>query len=370
MADTVSRNEPEEGPVRSFVGCDSHRKYSVFVAMDEQGKTTAPLRVEHQRKEFRNFLRHIPAGTDVAVEATGSGYWLVDELEAAGLVPHLAQPFAAKRMMGVGRKKTDNVDARCLATLLRNGNLPQTWIPDSANRDLRNLMRTRLALREYQTGIKNRIVAAINAYGLRDPEEDCDLFCGKGRLQLSLYKSSLPQHTREAVIQQWSLVDDLGKDIRSLELYLKNELKPILAAQRLKSLPGVGTVLGATIYLEIGEVTRFATAQQLACYSGLVPVVHSSGGRTFYGPTSNRSNSYLRWAFVEAANLAAARRKAHPQRHVSRLYERLRPGKGHQKAVVAVARHLAESAWWILSKQQDYREPQPAVAAVSSSKNG
>jgi hypothetical protein len=45
MADTVSRNEPEEGPVRSFVGCDSHRKYSVFVAMDEQGKTTAPLRV-------------------------------------------------------------------------------------------------------------------------------------------------------------------------------------------------------------------------------------------------------------------------------------------------------------------------------------
>jgi hypothetical protein len=46
----------------------------------------------------------------------------------------------------------------------------------------------------------------------------------------------------------------------------------------------------------------FASAQQLACYSGLVPVVHSSGGRTFYGPTSNRSNSDLRWAFIEAAN--------------------------------------------------------------------
>lgn len=55
-----------------------------------------------------------------------------------------------------------------------------------------------------------------------------------------------------------------------------------------------------------------------------------------YGPTSKRSNLYLRWAFVEAANLAAARRKAHPERHVSRLYERLRAGKGHQKVVVAV----------------------------------
>lgn len=370
MPNTVSRTGPEEAPVRSFVGCDSHRKYSVFVAMDEQGRTTAPLRVGHEQREFRNFLRHIPAGTPVAVEATGSWYWLVDAIEAAGLIPHLAQPFAAKRMTGVGGKKTDSVDARCLATLLRNGTLPETWIPDSANRDLRHLMRTRLALREYQTGIKNRIVAAINAYGLRDPEEDCDLFRGKGRLKLALYKSSLPKHTQEAVIQQWSLVDDLEKQIQGLERYLKNELKPVPESQRLKSLPGVGAVLGATIYLEVGAVTRFASAQQLACYSGLVPVVHASGGRTFYGPTSKRSNSYLRWAFVEAANLAAARRKVYPQRHVSRLYERLRPSKGHQKAAVAVARHLAESAWWILTKQQDYREPPPAVAAVSSSENG
>ena len=63
--------------------------------MDEQGRTTAPIRVEHDGKELRAFLRRVPAGTEVAVEATGSWYWLVDEIEAAGLVPHLAQPFAA-----------------------------------------------------------------------------------------------------------------------------------------------------------------------------------------------------------------------------------------------------------------------------------
>ena len=127
-------------------------------------------------------------------------------------------------------------------------------------------------------------------------------------------------------------------------------------------------MLGATIYLELGAITRFACAERLASYAGLVPVVHASGGRVFYGPTTNRSNHYLRWAFVEAANLAAARRRVHPQRHVSRLYQRLRAAKGHQKAAVAVARHLAESAWWILTKQQVYREPQPAGAAKSSSK--
>ena len=236
------------------------------------------------------------------MEATGSWYWLVDEIEAAGLVPHLAQSFAAKRMLGVGSKKTDSVDARCLATLLRNGTLPETWIPDAGNRDLRNLMRPRLALREYQSGIKNRIVAAINCYGLRDREDDGDLFRGKGRVKLSVYKGYLPEHTREAVLQQWTLVDDMEKQIEAWEQHLKSELKPMAAAQRLKSLPGVGTVLGATIYLEIGEVSRFACPERLASYSGLVPVVHASGGRTFYGPTSNRSNSYLRRAFVEAAN--------------------------------------------------------------------
>lgn len=371
MKDTVSRTGSEDQkPTRSFIGCDAHRKYSVFVAMDEQGKTTAPLRVEHQQRELRNFLRHIPAGTAVAVEATGGWYWLVDEIEAAGLIPHLAQPFAARRMTGVGGKKTDSVDARCLATLLRNGTLPETWIPDSAKRDLRNLMRTRLSLREYQTGLKNRVVAAINAYGLRDAAEDTDLFRGKGRVQLAVYKSQLPKHTQEAVLRQWDLVDALEQQIENLERQLKQELKPVADAQRLKTLPGVGAVLSATIYLEIGAVTRFASAQRLASYAGLVPVVHASGGRVFHGPTTKRSNPYLRWAFVEAANLVAARRKANPQKHVSRLYERLRAGKGHQKAVVAVARHLAESAWWILAKQQVYREPQPAVAAKSSSENG
>ena len=286
----ADRGTEERPAARCFLGCDSHRKYSVFVGMDEAGRTTAPVRVEHDRKEFRYFLRQIPAGTEVAVEATGSWYWLVDEIEAAGLIPHLAQPFAARRMVGVGGKKTDTVDARCLATLLRNGTLPETCIPDSARRDLRNLLRTRLALREYQTGVKNRVLAAINSYGLRDLEDDCDLFRGPGRVKLARYKSSLPRHTREAVLQQWSLIDELEKQIEHLESQLKSELKPVARAQRLKSLPGVGTVLGATIYLEVGEVTRFASPEQLASYSGLVRSCTPAADEPFWAaPASART---------------------------------------------------------------------------------
>lgn len=134
----------------------------------------------------------------------------------------------------------------------------------------------------------------------------------------------------------------------------------------------MGDILGATIFLEIGQVSRFPSPQQLASYAGLVPVVHASGGKTYYGPIRQNSNHYLRWAFVEAANVIATRQKqkAWAQRHVMRLYLKLRTSKGHNKAAVAVARHLAESAWWILTKAQSYREPQSTVASQSSSENG
>jgi transposase len=355
--------------MEQYIGCDAHRRYSVFVTMDEKGNVGKPVRVEHERREIRDFLRRLQPGTPVAVEATGSWYWLVDEIEAAGLKPRLAQPFAARRMLG-GGAKTDGIDARALATLLRNGTLPESWIPSSELRDLRNLMRTRLGLREYQSGIKNRVVAAVNRYGLREQDDDHDLFRGKGRVRLAVYLGQLPPHTREGAIREWALVDELEHQIEALEVKLKEALQPSNGAQRLKTLPGVGEILGATIYLEIGAITRFPCAQHLASYAGLVPVVHSSGGKTFYGPSSRRSNHYLRWAFVEAANAIVCHRKKHPEWHVTQLYERLRAAKGHPKAAVAVARHLAESAWWILAKGQGYRAPQPAARVVSSSSNG
>ena len=79
VAPSREGEQREEGQsMRSFIGCDAHRKYSVFVGMDEKGRTTAPMRVEHERKELRLFLRHIPPGTDVAWKrpAVGIGWWM------------------------------------------------------------------------------------------------------------------------------------------------------------------------------------------------------------------------------------------------------------------------------------------------------
>ena len=95
----------------------------------------------------------------------------------------------------------------------------------------------------------------------------------------------------------------------------------------------------------------------MASYSGTTTRVHASGGKVRYGPLRPDVNRYLKWAFAEAANSVAVNHTRLPQRHVSQLYFRLRARKGHSKAIGAVARHLAEAAFHVLTRQQEYRDP-------------
>jgi transposase len=146
--------------------------------------------------------------------------------------------------------------------------------------------------------------------------------------------------------------------------------KPAPAIQLLLTLPGIGLTLAVVIALEIGNVGRFATAEKLAAYAGTTPRVHASGGKTRFGPSRPDVNRYLKWAFVEAANAICLNRSRAPRRHVSRLYERIARRKGHQKAFGAVAPHLAEATYWILTKQESYREPKAAAVSSTGDKRG
>lgn len=353
--------------MKQYIGCDAHARYSVFVSVDENGRIGPPVRVDHFGRGLRDYLQGLEKETPVAVEASGGWYWFMDELEAAGLDARLVNPLEAKRRIG-GRNKTDKLDARGLAILLRNGTLPEVWIPPAELRDLRGLMRARLAFRSHTTVLKNRIHAALKRYGTLDAEPVSDLFAKKQRLRLSLAIGRLPQETRRASLHAWELLDEVERHIGELEVRIRERIGCIGWVRLLKSLPGVGEILGATIHLEIGDVKRFATAAHLASYAGLVPTVHASGGKSFHGPTSQQANHYLRWAFVEAADCIVMHRQRYTGHHALRLYDRVKANKCHGKAAVAVARHLAEASWWILRKREKYRQPHAAVE--SSSHNG
>jgi transposase len=141
-----------------------------------------------------------------------------------------------------------------------------------------------------------------------------------------------------------------------MEKRLVRYLKPTEMVRHLMSLPGVGVILGSVMAVEIGDIHRFPTAQHYASYAGTTPRVHSSGGKTRYGRCRQDVNHYLKWAYVEAAtNVSHKHVKAYS--HTRALYQRLREKKRYGTAAVAVARHLAEASWWMLQKQEDYREP-------------
>jgi transposase len=93
-----------------------------------------------------------------AVEACGTYGWLVDEVERAGHCPRLANPLEAKRRMGL-TSKADKLDAKGLAILLRNGTLPEVWIPLSELRDQRELLRLRMFLVRLKTRVKTVFMA-------------------------------------------------------------------------------------------------------------------------------------------------------------------------------------------------------------------
>jgi transposase len=341
--------------MKEYIGCDAHKKYSVFVTVNELGQHGAAVRVEHDRERYRPYLASLPPGSEIAVEATGHWYWLADEIEAAGHHVHLTNAGEAKKRMG-GTHKTDQLDARGLGLLLRMGTLPEVWIPPAELRDQRALLRTRVSLVRMRTALKNRIHGALDRYGLQS-EGISDLFGKLGRVHLAGCLESLPEHTRESVERELAVLDSLQPQIEVLEKHIEKTVQPSAAIRRLRTLPGVGEVLAPLIAWEVGDVGRFPGPGNLASYAGLVARTISSGGHTRHGRVSQQVNHYLKWAFVEAANAVVCHQKDYRGWHVVNLYQRHRGPKGHAKATTAMARHLAEACYWVLKKETEYRDP-------------
>ena len=157
--------------MEQFIGCDAHKKFSVFVAVNEKGHAGEALREAHDRQLYREFLARLPPRSAIAVEASSSYSWVVDEMERLGHHPKLCNPLEAKRRMGL-TNKTDKLDARWLAILLRNGILPEVWIPPSELRDQRELLRLRIFLVRMRTRGKNRIQATLARHNVQVPGAD------------------------------------------------------------------------------------------------------------------------------------------------------------------------------------------------------
>ena len=329
--------------MKAYMSLDSHKRYSIIEREGCESQEVVQRRIPHSRGAIRQYLSRCEPGAPVAVEAVGNWCCIVQEIEDAKQVPQLVHPRKAKPMVGM-INKTDKLDVHGLNRLQRNGTLPAVWIAPGELRDLRELTRTRIT------------EARQSTHGLT-LEEYSDMYGKKAREELNKLLDQLPPQTKyvtEALLQQLDFVEE---QIDGMKKRLQELVKVTPAIQLLMTMPGVGFILATAIAWEVGDISRFASASRLAAYAGTTPRVHASGDKVHYGQMRSDVNHYLKWAFAEAGNSVALNAKKAPVKHVSQLYQRIRDRKGHAKAVGSVSRHLAEAAFYILSKQEAYMDP-------------
>jgi transposase len=293
-----------------WVGIDLHRRRSQIAVIDEHGELALSRRIVNDRETFLELLGE-PDGTHVALEATYGWEWLAELLEEAGYELHLAHPLRT-RAIAAARVKTDAIDAKTLAHLLRAGFLPEAYVAPRELRDLRELLRHRATLTRMRSAVKNRVHAILAKHGI--PREHSDLFGKGGREFLAaLELRDAPRRRLDSLI---ALICDFDREIEQTTTEIEQRAKADDRVEVLSQIRGVGRYTAMLIIAEIGDITRFQTARHLCSWAGLTPTVRSSDGKARLGHISRQGSPALRWALVEAAQRRSWRHdppRAHTQ---------------------------------------------------------
>jgi transposase len=312
-----------------WVGIDLHRRRSQIAIVDQDGELTLSRRIINNPDSFREVLGETE-GTHVALEATYGWEWLADLLEQEGYDVHLAHPLRT-RAIAAARVKTDAVDARTLAHLLRTGLLPEAYIAPPELRDLRELLRHRQALTGLRTAVKNRVHGLLARQGILP--EHTDLFGKAGREFLASLE--LPDGPRRRLDSLIALIGDFDRELAVTTAEINRRAKHDERVDVLCQIRGIGRYTAMLIIAEVGDVSRFPTAAHLCSWAGLTPTVRSSDKTTRLGHISRQGSPALRAALVEAAQMIPT--GGGPLRAT---FERIAKRRGRKIAKVAIARQI------------------------------
>lgn len=332
-----------------YVGLDLHRKYSQIAVLNSEGDLLAEDRLTNDPIEIREYFSQLSSPVEVAVEATGNWYWLVDLLESCECKVSLVHPKRVKAIASA-KIKTDKIDAKVLAHLLRLDYLPTSYVPPAELRELRELVRYRCFLVRKKTSLKNRLHSLLAKRGLSHTFSD--VFGKRGREWLE--GLSLGDIYRTEMNGILGLVDHINNEVKNLGVRIKEEAKANELTRILLTLPGFGHFSSLLVYSEIVDVERFADSKHLCSYSGLVPSVHSSGGKTYYGHITKEGSRWLRWILIQAVPKTVKK-----DRYLASYYMKTAQKHGTKGAKVAVARKLLKSIYHMLKNKEPYNPTYP-----------
>ena len=329
-----------------FAGIDLHEKFCFITVMDKEGQILKEGKVFNEGSEILLFFKEFKTPLKAAVEATYNWYWLVDFLEEMGIDVSLANPYKT-RIIAESKTKTDKIDARALANLLRMNYLPTSYIADKTTRDNREYLRNRIFLVQMQTAVKNRVHCLLDKHNIQSQETD--LFGKKG---LEFLKTlSFEEKTQKAFHALLDTFESLNAQIRQMDKAIKLSSRENEIAQILETIPGIGSLSALILIYEIGDFNRFPSVKKLVAYSGIFSSTYSSGGKTHHGPITKQGNKYLRWILIQAASAVIRSGK---DKRLFKLYQRIKFKKNHGVAKVALAKELLTIAYFLVKKKEVY----------------
>ena len=333
---------------RRYVALDIHKHYCVVAGVDRDGRVLLhPVRVEHA--DLEGWLKKKLLCTDqVVIESTTNAWHVYDVLEPLAERVVVANPIKVKQI-ATARVKTDIRDTLILARLLAGNLVPEVWVPRAHIREMRQLLSQRRQLVETHTQIVNRMHSVAHrhhlqhARGKRFNEKTTGWQKDKRLSSVEQFQLELEMENRVYIEKQ---IERISREVRKM-----CHQKPWAESMTyLMQLAGFGVITAMTVLAAIGEIQRFETARHLASYSGLTPGVEQSGTKKRGKGMTKEGRRELRWALVEAAQMAV---KSDPR--LKMRFGELQKRMHRNQAIVAIARHLLELVWYVLTRRQAYR---------------
>ena len=345
-----------------YIGMDLHKRTSNFCAMTKDGEILRETKIPTIKEEVEKFINSFSKKEHlkIVLEPVSQSGFYADLLENLGVEVHLAHPKRVKAI-AFAKVKTDKIDAKVLADLLRSNLLPESYHSPKEFRLLKEKARSRMSLVEIRTQLKNKVHGILFRNAIVYPKTT--LFTKQGRawlkdLDLSLeYKNHLNSNL--------TIIDSIDKEIKNIEKDFKKTVIENKSLTLLKTIPGIGEVTAMTILSEIGDINRFPDPRHLHSYAGLVPRVYASGESSKYGRITKEGSKFLRYVMVETAHHQLLLKRSLVG--LKWYYKRIASRKNNQTAAVATARKLLTIVWKVLKEERPYQERLPKTMKIISS---
>lgn len=326
--------------MRLYAGDDLHGNNNYLAILDATGKRLFHRRLPNEKDVVLQTLQ--PYKKDlagIAVESTYNWYWFVDALMDDGYKVHLANPSAMQKYTGL-KHSDDKHDAFWLAEMLMLGILPQGYIYPKEVRPVRDLLRKRSHLVRLRTSLilsLQNIILRNSGYRMNGSEIKA---CGKNTVRCFVKGY---EHLEQTVGITKETIDFMSGKIKEIEKNLREHIRPTKLFELLRTIPGVGDILGFTILLETGSIGRFKRVGNYVSYCRKVSSQWKSNEKRKGKGNKKNGNKYLAWAFSEAAE--------HARRYDEQcraFYNRKSSKKNFMVAHSALAHKLARAAYYIM----------------------